>query len=107
MASTRDPGARFRLFVVRVDQAVGRRAVQQETLKSSFTLIGSAEQSTLQVNTGDEDDVRSLLIDFRSFVSPSEPIFVNWVFNELERRLSDDELRESSRECREAWERAR
>ena len=79
MPSTRDPETRLRLFVAKVDAAVNRRAVREGTIRSSFTLTGSAEQSALQVDIGDEDDVRSLLIDFRSFVSPKEPVFANWV----------------------------
>jgi hypothetical protein len=107
LASTRDPESRLRLFVAKVDEAISRRAIQEATIRSTFALTGSAYQSTLEVDTGDQEDVRSLLIDFRSFVSPKEPEFANWVFNELERRLTSDEVRMEARMCRRYWDLAK
>lgn len=107
MAATRDPEERLQLFVAKVDSALGRRAVREETLQAAFTITGGPEQSTFEFDTGDEEDVRSLLIDFRSFVASKEPEFANWVFNQLERHLVDEELRVAARNNRKYWDAAK
>lgn len=107
VAATVDPEKRLRLFVEKFDAAVSRRAIREGTIQAGWTLQASDESSELTTDLGDDDDVRSLMIDFRSFVSPKEPAFANRVFNELERRLSDDTLKEHARSNRVHWDRAK
>jgi hypothetical protein len=84
---------------------IERRAIQDGTLKTSFTLTMSREpdQSAFSMDSGDEDDLRSLLLDFRLFMSAREDVFANGIFNLLEQRLMDDEFREVARGNRDAW----
>lgn len=51
----------------------------------------------------DEEDLRSFLLTFRQFVSKNEPIFIERIFNDCERYLKNDKLKEQIRKAREEW----
>ena len=53
----------------------------------------------------DEDDLRSFLLLFRQFVSKGEPIFIDRIFNDCDRYLIDDHLKEQVRKARVEWRR--
>ncbi len=105
MASARGATDRLKLFVDRVDRTAGRRAIVDQTVRAHFSLRSDAEAgaSTFTTDAGDEEDLRSLLLDFRSFLSPTEDVFANRIFNILEQTLLDEELKQANRQNREAW----
>ena len=61
---------------------------------------------TFTTDQGDEDDLRSLMIDMRMFLSPNEDVSFTRISNQLERQLNDDELRDANRANRSSWKRA-
>lgn len=93
------------LFCDNVDRVLSRSAITQGTISASFRLVFDQE-SGLQVETnlGDEDHVRSLLLDFRKFLSESEDVCFFSVANVVERAVSNDqELRDANRSNRDQW----
>jgi hypothetical protein len=103
MASTRTDAQKLDLFVKRVDRAVDRRAVKEKTIRAYFSVDTSHEQTAFTGDTGDEEDMRSLLLDFRSFLAPKEDVHAYLIFNILEVRLTDDELKQHARDNRQDW----
>lgn len=94
------------MFVTKVDEALARRAVQDKTVRANMHLEGNQEESRFTFDSGDEEDLRSLLVAFRPFVSEGEDVTANWVYNQLETRLADDGLREIARNHRGHWKQA-
>jgi len=103
MPKTRRTEDRLRLFAEKVDQMLDRRAIREKTVKAHFTLTGSEESSSFTFDTGDDEDLRSLLMAFRPFTAPREDVFANDVFDDLERHLTNDELKEATLVNREVW----
>ncbi len=109
MASARGATDRLKLFVGRVDRTTGRRAIVDKTVRVDFSLRFDAEVEayTFTTDAGDEEDLRSLLLDFRPFLSSKEDVCANGIFNILEQALHDEELKQANRRNREAWKLAR
>lgn len=103
MASMRSDAQKLNLFVERVERAVDRRAVKEKTIRAHFSVDANAEHAAFTADSGDEEDLRSLLLDFRSFLAPQEDVHAYRIFNILELRLTDDELKRAARENREDW----
>jgi len=97
---------RLRLFCDQVEKTRNRRAVSGPTIRASFNLSMSQDETTFSHDTGDEDDVRSLMMDMRMYLSPKEDVHFPSVTKLLDRRLTDEELRRINRQNREAWRRA-
>ena len=55
------------------------------------------------MDLGDQEDLRSLLMDFRPFVSDKEDVFAPRVFNLLEQMCTDQDLIDAARHNRKAW----
>lgn len=91
----------------RVEQTVGRRAIVNNTLAARFSIQFQEGQSTFTSDTGDEEDFRSLVLDFRSFMAAKEDVFANRIFNIIEEMTSDPENVEAIRHNRERWRVAR
>jgi hypothetical protein len=67
---------RLRLFIERMDQAVNRRAVREQTIYVAWSLTGHPDEgSSFSSDSGDDEDLRSLLLDFRSFMAEREDVF--------------------------------
>jgi hypothetical protein len=105
MAGRRTDAQKLNLFVDRVERAVDRRAVTENTIKAHFSVDANAEQTAFTADSGDEEDLRSLLLDFRSFLAPKEDVHANRMFNILEKLLTDNELKQDARANREVWKR--
>jgi len=104
MASKRTDAQKLTLFVERVDRAANRRAIKERTIRAHFSVNSEADRTAFTADVGDEEDLRSLLLDFRSFLAPKEDAHANRIFNILELRLTDEELKEVARTHREAWQ---
>jgi len=103
MTSKRSDAQKLELFVERVERAVGRRALREKTIRAHFSVDANAEQTAFTADSGDEEDLRSLLLDVRSFLAPQEDVHAYRIFNILELQLTDDELKQAARENREDW----
>lgn len=103
MPKTRTTEDRLRLFADKVDEMLDRRAVRDKTVKAHFTMTGSAESTSMTFDTGDHEDLRSLLVAFRPFTAPNEDVFANDIFDALERHLTDAEMREAALHNHEVW----
>lgn len=98
---------RLRLFCQQVEQTLSRRAVRDRTIEAKFSL--SAHEGGDLVSTvslGDDEDVRSLLMDVRKFLAPREDVFFPGITNIVHRLTADhDDLREANTHNRAAWNR--
>src|SRR4051794_15055211 len=97
MATDRTRDQKLALFSERVTKALSRRAVVDKTLRAGFSLKASEDATSLTFNSGDEEELRALLIDFRPFTMEKEDVFYNRISNDLELRLADPELKEGAR----------
>lgn len=99
---------RLRLFCDRVNRTLAR-AVQDGTIRAKWELRSSAENGmSLATDFGDDEDVRSLLLDVRRFFSDGEDVFFNAIANVVERVVQDDELLDSrsARSSSSCWTKA-
>lgn len=97
--SDRSTEERLRLFCDRVQDTRNRPAIRDLTIRAGFT-IGDGR---LDVDTGNEEHNRSLMMDLRLFLSPREDVFFLKIASLLETRLTDDELRDANRHNRGEW----
>lgn len=96
---------RLKLFKRRADELGNLRLVRSEA-KMHFRISWDAESKLLrhQITEPDEEDLRSFLMLFRRFISESEQVYINRVFNDCLRFLSDDVLKEEIQKAKEAWQ---
>jgi hypothetical protein len=64
------------------------------------------DQLRHELTNPDEEELRSFLVTFRQFISKSEPVFLNRIYNLLFQVLTSDELRGFLLKSREAWQRS-
>lgn len=93
------------MFVSRVESASERRAVRENTIGASFSLSGNAQtgESSFSTHVGDEEDLRSLLLVFRSFMAPNEDVHASAIFNLIDQRVTDEAMRTTARSLRADW----
>lgn len=104
MSSQRTPEQRVRLFVDRVERTMATRpGVREGTVHAHFKIEANADRTVFETTVGDEEHMRSLLLDFRPFVSPGEDLYFNHVCNLIERHLTVEELRATHRYNRAVW----
>jgi hypothetical protein len=106
----RSPEERLRHFVAVVEHCIGRRAIQEGTLKATFKLE-TAQGKSMELTTdfGDEEDVRSLLLDFRKLIAPKDDAHFTSICNIIEmldNPCVDDDLLEYNRTNRASWKQA-
>jgi len=102
--SNRSVEERLRTFCRVVQDAVSRRAIQQGTIASGFQLKADRGQPVqVTTNLGDEEDLRSLMLDVRKFFLNQEAAHFLTVTNLVERRLTDQELKDFNRTNRDSW----
>jgi hypothetical protein len=82
--------------------------VTGETIEAGFTIHGSEQEGRIHVATslGDEEDVRSLLVEVRKFLSEKEDVFFPRIAGIVERSVTDPELVKANRDNRAVWKRA-
>lgn len=98
------PEKQLELFVRRVRELGDLRLVQEKmgyNFSLSFDQVVGLE-STL--SGPDEEALRSYLLTFRQFISPSEPVFINKIYNLCFEYLdSNNELRDYLLKSRQVW----
>ena len=97
---------RLNAFCQLVDEAVSRRAIKDQTITAKWSIhCGEDTDGDLAVDMdlGDTEDLRSLLLDFRKFLADGEDVFFNRVANIVGRAVTDPELHDAHRQNREAW----
>ena len=66
----RDDEERLLHFVATVDRCISRRAVQERTLRARFSIRSTiGEPVDVEADHGDEEDVRSLMLEFRKLLA--------------------------------------
>ncbi len=77
-----------------------------EYLKDGITceilIVGDTKSKTSTEKT-DEEHIRSFMLLFRHFISDSEPVFINRIFNDTCRYLTDSALIEKVKEAKDQW----
>ena len=95
------------LFVRRVRELGNLRLVQEEmgyNLSLSFDSEAGLES---KLSGPDEEALRSYLLTFRQFISPNEPVYVNYIYNLCFEYLdSNNELRDYLLQSRQVWRNA-
>jgi hypothetical protein len=101
------PSERFEAFCRVADACASRRAVTEKTLAAELTY--SVEQGgpeTVVADHGDEEDLRSLMLDLRKFMLQEEAASFNTVANLLYQRLNDTVLKDAAIHNRAQWDAA-
>ncbi|MCA1603031.1 MAG: hypothetical protein LC776_15820, partial [Acidobacteria bacterium] len=102
----RSDAERLDLFCTRAERAFTRRAVTAGTIRSEFHVrLLEGDEMAVTTDSGDEEDVRSLLLEVRKFLSNDDTSFGR-VANILERLLTDEGLKQANRRNRVAWKNA-
>lgn len=101
-AESLTPAERIDRFLLRVEELRSRRLIPDK-LTVSLTVTGDGRRVRPILGTVDEEDLRSLLVAFRLFISNDEPVFMNKVFNLCQRHLTDDTIRQQVAEARTQW----
>jgi hypothetical protein len=98
------PRERLSLFRKRASEMEDLRLIRSG-MKMQFRLTFDSDSRTLhyEANEPDEEDIRSFLLLFRRFISQSEPIFINRIFDDCLRLLSDDVLKSEVKMARDSW----
>jgi len=106
-SSSFTPAERLAAFCRVTDAALGRRAIEGRTLAASVTYsVGQDRPETVTADHGDDEDFRSLMLDFRKFTLNDEAASFNAVANVLHKRLTDDALRDAAVHNRATWKEA-
>ena len=97
---------RLELFERRASELGNLRFVQSG-LQSKFNIAWDVESGFLRYRSvePDEEDLRSFILLFRHFISRSEPVFIDLLFNDCFRFLTDNELRKRVEQARDVWRR--
>lgn len=104
MAQSFTPTERFDAFQRVSTDAASRRAIRDGTLAAEVTYsVAIGEPEKVTADLGDEEDLRSLMLDVRKFFLQEEAANFNAVANLLYQRLQDSGLKDASVKNREAW----
>lgn len=97
---------RLKLFLERCDELFGSAYIKNsEPLR--FSMVFKKGVFTYEFeNPPDEDYLKSFLLSFRHFVSNDSPVFVFKVYNLLQMRLPDGELKEGLKSSRTRFQAA-
>lgn len=106
MKQRRTPDERLRLFCSSVSYALSRRAVTNKTIDAGFKLhLDSNKKLAIETRLGDEEDVRSLLLEVRKYFASGSDIKFTKINDLTEAKLSADDLRDHNHALRAEWKR--
>ena len=104
---TRSVEEQLLLFCRRVESALARRAVRNGTIAADFHARSTPDgEIQLETDLGDDEDVRSLLLEVRKFLSDNEDVHFPRIANLVERTVDDAALRDANRTNRRIWKQA-
>ncbi len=94
------------LFVTRTDELSRMRILRSSGLSSEWQVSFGVNQPTMFRSVEpDEEDLRSYLISFRKFVSPTEPVFIRSIHGLCHKHFTSDELKSHIVTYQEGWKR--
>ena len=97
------PQERLTLFRKRTAELENLRLIQSGA-NMQFRLSWDIESKLrYEATEPDEDDLRSFLLLFRQFISTSEPVYINRIFNDCLQYLNDDLLKGEINKARDSW----
>lgn len=101
---SRSDRERLELFCVCVDRVLARRGVTEQTIAAEYRECAGPE-GTLQTDCdlGDEEHLRAMLPDLRKFFAPGDDVSFFGIAKIIERRTTDEQLKDDGRWLREAW----
>lgn len=103
MAKSYSIQERLDAFCANADSASSRRAIADGTLASMMMIVvAEGEKPEVEIDSGDEEDFRSLLMDVRKFTMQDATNFAA-LANQLVNRLNDPSLREAAKQNQKAW----
>src|SRR5689334_6969696 len=94
---------RFERFSHRVEELRQTRFIRSKYSPRFSIQWTQAEGMRYELAEPDEEDLRSLLLTFRQFVPPNEPVFLSCLYNLLYAALSSDQLRGFLLLSRDGW----
>jgi len=89
----------FGLFLQQADR-LSKRRLMKSGLDTSLAITAGSGPPTVTWRRPDEEDFRSFLVDLRPFIAEGEPVFLDRVFNLIERHVTNLKLREEARHSR-------
>ncbi len=102
-AETLTDAVRVDRFLLRVEELRDRRLIADK-LTVSLTLSGDGHGVCPVLGAIDIEDLRSLLVVFRLFISNDEPVFRNKIFNLCQRHLTDAAVKQCIADARACWD---
>jgi len=104
VATKRTPTQRLELFVVKVEDLVGRRGLAEKTVRARAT-IRFGQTLEAKFDTGDDEDFRSILMAVRPFMSEKEDVYFYSVLKTFDAHVVDAALRDEVRLVKAEWQR--
>lgn len=100
-----DPCSRLQLFIQRAKELHNRRfAISGYPFKFHIYTDKENQKITYEiVEKPDEEDLRAFVLDLRRFISEREPVFIRRIFNDCEKYLQDEKIKQNIRDIKSAW----
>jgi hypothetical protein len=96
----------FALFLQQADH-LSKRRLMKSGLDTNLAITAGGGPPTVTWKRPDEEDFRSFLVDLRPFIADGEPVFLDRIYNLIERHVTDPQLREEARQSRKILGNAR
>ncbi len=99
-----EPEERLRFFVRKAEELRERRILRDNDFSANLSLTYNAYSGyRIDTTLHDEEDLRSLLVSLRPFLSNDEVIFLNAIYNLCQLCLTSDEYRQKLIDARQDW----
>lgn len=91
--------AHFGLVLEQAERLSTRRLMQSR-VDTDLTINVGGGLPTVTWKRPDEEEFQAFLVDLRPFISDGEPVFLDRIFNLIERHVTDPDLRDEARRSR-------
>jgi hypothetical protein len=95
--------AQFENFCHQADRLKSQSLVQSGWDNSYSLNFTKGQGVTMSLTQPNEEQLRSLLLELRRFISPKDPAFINRIYNLCDAHITSDELKGLLRHAREQW----
>ena len=93
---------RLELFRDRVE-VLRTTNLMKKGFKYTFTIAFGEKLGGVKITGFEEDELRSYLMTFRHFVLKNSPVYLNKIYNNLRKNVTDDEVKKMLNRNRDHW----